>query len=350
MAQRVLQDFIGFTFDGVSSEELGITRVSDGDRFNEELHPEIKDITAEVPGKDGEYYFGSTYGNKEIEIKIAYDSLTESQFRRLRRLFGGKEIHELIFDERPYKKYLVKLSQPIELNYICFDEEKKEEVNFDGIYGPTTVLRGTGEMERRYKGEGTISFISYFPFAKSTFIVLPTPAVAPNNIDEWKDSCGILDSTMRATYKINEYYQNKFNVYNGGDLDAGFRLYCPFAYESTSLAYNGLGLTYKLTQTGTTEIIAQLQFKSESIAKQGNDEGILIDTNNGLILGVTGFDGTNIDISGNAFYTTTGNLYNQYIDSGYFFKLKPSITPDDGYIEVTNGNEHIQIFYDYLYF
>ena len=86
-------DFTGFTFGGVSSSSLGITRVSSGDRYNEDLHPEIKDITAEVPGADGEYYFGSTYGPKKIDIEIAFlcaQSFLESPFdnveKRIRRL------------------------------------------------------------------------------------------------------------------------------------------------------------------------------------------------------------------------------------------------------------------------
>jgi len=34
-------DFLGFTFNGVHSSELGLTRVSDGSRYNENLYPTI---------------------------------------------------------------------------------------------------------------------------------------------------------------------------------------------------------------------------------------------------------------------------------------------------------------------
>ena len=44
------------------------------------------------------------------------------------------------------------------------------------------------------------------------------------------------------------------------------------------------------------------------------------------------------------------NLYNEYVDSGYFFKLQPSNNIDEGVIEVTHGNSNMKIFYDYLYF
>lgn len=347
MAQRVLQDFIGFTFDGVSSEELGITRVSDGDRFNEELHPEIKDITAEVPGKDGEYYFGSTYENKEIEIRIAYDSLTESQFRRLRHLFGGKEIHELIFDERPYKKYLVKLSEPIELNYICFDEEKKEEVNFDGIYGPTTVLRGTGEMERRYKGEGTINLITYFPFAKGIFKVLSNS----EETKEWAESCGMLTEQDYDYFNIDRPVirdeEVVIKLYNAGDVDTSCRIYMPFegghTYSNCIIKYNILNNTD--VQDGLI---------LENVEKIGEfDIGFLINTETGLIQGVEYFG---LDETGLPIIITSENLYNKFLVGGSFFKIKPTERPNslDPYngaeLIITGGNTDIRIFYDYLYF
>ena len=115
-------DFLGFEFGGVHSSELGITRVSGGDRYEEQLHPEIKDRTAEVPGVNGEYYFGSDYGTRTFDLEIAFDSLTEYQFKRLRKIFGTKDIKKLVFDERPYKYYMVKLESPIQLSYVCFEE------------------------------------------------------------------------------------------------------------------------------------------------------------------------------------------------------------------------------------
>ena len=107
-------DFIGFSFDGVHSDDLNIVRVADGDGYTENLQPNLEDLTAHVNGMDGDYYFGSDYQNKEISIPIAFDSVTESQLRQLRGLFGRQKIGVLIFDEVPYKKYLAKISAPIE--------------------------------------------------------------------------------------------------------------------------------------------------------------------------------------------------------------------------------------------
>ena len=54
-------DFTGFSFDGIHSSRLGIVRVSGGDRYDEGLIPEIDDKTTEIPGNDGEYFFGKMY-------------------------------------------------------------------------------------------------------------------------------------------------------------------------------------------------------------------------------------------------------------------------------------------------
>ena len=70
-------DFTGFKFGNKHSSELGIIRVSDGDRYETELHPETEDRTVEIPGLDGGYYFGANYKPKTISVKIAFNSLKE---------------------------------------------------------------------------------------------------------------------------------------------------------------------------------------------------------------------------------------------------------------------------------
>lgn len=124
-------DFLGFSFDGIHCSQLGITHVSSSDRYDEDLFPEVKDKTIEIPNNHGEYYYGSTYGTRTFEINIAYDSITEKQFRNIRRLFGTRKICELIFDERPYKVYYAKLESPIEMSYVCFDEPKRAPVKMN---------------------------------------------------------------------------------------------------------------------------------------------------------------------------------------------------------------------------
>jgi hypothetical protein len=54
---------------------------------------------------------------------------------QLKRHFGDKGIHDLIFDETPYKIYSAKVTGTATIKYIAFSE---------------------GETNRLYKGEGSI--------------------------------------------------------------------------------------------------------------------------------------------------------------------------------------------------
>ena len=333
-------DFLGFTFGGVHSSDLGITRVSGGDRYGEELHPEIKDRIAEVPGLNGNYYFGSDFGPKTINIDIAFDSLTEQQFRKLRQIFGVKKVQSLIFDECPYKQYMAKIESPIKLSYICFDEPNYTWQQRDGI-GRTQIEREDhdykvydGTMRSVYKGEGTISFICYFPFAKSVFKTIP---------EEYKDNSWVISSGILSSeeYSNIDRYINLggntsgFKVYNAGDIATGFRLYL-----SSNILNQNISLIY---ENDIGEDVASLHLKPITLKNQ-TETGIMIDTNTGLITGVQ-LSGSN--------YILTNNLYNEYIESGFFFLLDPNSpdTTSELIVEGVNNNaSNIQIFYDYLYF
>lgn len=332
-------DFTGFTFGDIHSSELGITRVSGGDRYTDQLHPEIKDRTVEVPGLNGEYYFGSDFGTRTFDLDIAFDSLTEVQLQTLKRMFGTRDIKKLVFDEHPYKYYMAKLESPIELSYVCFDEPIRQKVSFNGVRGTTTVWRPTQNTERIYKGDGKISFICYFPFAKSNFKTLPTSGQTYyEESSDWAISSGILSQSIYNSNHIDTYYNGNIAVYNPGDISTGFRLYLPKGAVNKT---TGSTLTYT---DNYNNISAVLQL--DKITLKEGDVGILIDTNNELIIGVSV-----APISGNGFtYTTSGNLYNQYIHAGHFFKIEPMIADHYANIEITNGTSGIRIFYDYLYF
>jgi len=337
-------DFLGFEFGGVHSSELGITRVSGGDRYDEDLHPEIKDRTAEVPGLNGEYYFGSDFGTRVFDLEIAFDHLTEEQFRRIRRVFGTKDIKKLVFDERPYKYYMVKLESPIQLSYVCFDEPLKETVTMRGI--PYTneegvrsymheVERVTNQKMRIYKGEGKISLVAHFPFAKSNFKTLPNGAES----EGWASSSGILSASKRGTIDTYNSENHSIIVYNPGDMETGFRLYLPATAIQSAITLN-----YDNPSTSQSAALSL-----EPVVLKGNEAGVLIDTNSGLILGVPTTPVE--DQQGGYIYSTNGRVYNQHVESGYFFKIDPTIG-QNATIEIAGDGDATGtlIFYDYLYF
>ena len=137
-------DFIGFTYNGKHSiNDLKIYRTSDGSRYNETLNPTITDKTVEIIGSEGPILTSSYHKTRAFQIKFAYDNLTEEEFYGLSKVFDGKEVHDLIFDECPYKVYKAKVTGTPSLKYICFEEGEKDI----------------------YKGEGTVNFTCYEPYA-----------------------------------------------------------------------------------------------------------------------------------------------------------------------------------------
>ena len=440
-------DFIGFSFDGIHSSKLNILRVSEGDRYEEELFPEAEDLTIEIPGNEGSYYFDSYFQPRNFSISIAFDSMTEAQFRKMRRLFGTKKICELIFDERPYKVYMAKVASPIQLSYICFDERAKvisdtarngvrrdrendstTEESFsetiiipandsyiyklkhtpigevdiqnidnysieDNIYTFTnetdedievivsynyevlipaweqiTPYIYSNEKERIYKGEGTIEFICYYPFAKSLFKVLDfynngviTDTIY-DNVNEWKESSGILTQAERNEYMIDipQFWTSygaevtDITVYNPGDLDAGFYLYLPFINNQIEPAHSN---TLVITGSDNSLVLDTITSKDES----HRETGVIINTVNHLVEGVI-FDPLSEQFDGRTpTWKRTGYIYNEHIKHGDFFKIKRNDWSVDNQIYTRSirfnylgkegeTNRGIYIYYDYLYF
>ena len=314
MAIALKGDFIGFSFNEHRSESLGIVRVSDGSRYNEDLVPTTQDKTVQVPGGDGFYYFGSDYTQRQFSINIAFDELTEKQFRELQQVFGTKELGKLVFDERPYKYYMVKSSKP-QLKYICFGK--------DG--------------ERIYKGEGTLTFTAYYPFAKSVFKFLEKEIEKEtgkevyvlrktySNIEEWAEASG-----MKAQGALDKVPKSPtegvypISVYNAGDLEADF-----------ILKFNGApnsAMNIELSQQNVAGKKGFLNLKKFYL--KGADTGFQINTKTNLI---EGFNAEGL----------TGTLYNENITQGDFFKIPPR---EEGYRISVTGATPIEIVYDYIYY
>ena len=233
-----MADFTGFYLGGVHSSTYGILRVSDGDRYKEGLIPEFEDKDIELSGGSGHIYGGKKYKKTPFEIKIAFDHLTEKQFREMRSWLDSDGLQSFRFDERPYKTYWVKISSRPELEYVCFMEDEE-----DGLIG---------EKERIYKGEGELKFTAYDPFGYcvneqikvgngrfhidenainwqdlASYNVLN---LKDDNVTEWAEVSGLKTNLGSTPYEIpdgtntlNKWYYY-LDLYNPGDFDADFQL------------------------------------------------------------------------------------------------------------------------------
>lgn len=139
-------DYIAFSFNGKHSyEDLHIIRTSDGDRYNENLFPTLKDTAVEVPNGDGMYFLKTDKGPREFVINFAFDDLDDDKIEQLKETFDTTKVGPLWFAEYPFKVYEAKVKTPVVLKYLCFDE--------NGV--------------NKYKGEGTVNFICYQPYART---------------------------------------------------------------------------------------------------------------------------------------------------------------------------------------
>lgn len=309
MGKGIKGDFTGFTFNNVHSSTLGITRVSSGDRYEEDLLPTFQDKVVDGPGADETYFFGSYFKQKTITIQIAFDNLQENQLRKIKQVFGDKEVRELWFDETPYKAYYAKIASPPKIRYICFDQKDREI------------------GKRIYKGEGSLSFIMFFPFAHSRFKYIENYVSNYSNAFEWLPSSGLRGSSGIDKVVQEEPSNRRINLWNGGDLETNFKLNIFFEdFDFISSGYIRIG---------------KEKLVLNDILKKGSDEGIQINTKLKLIQGIKLKDNKIVE---------TKNIYNEHISSGDFFKiplgestmrLKGLYSSDDGRVEID---------YQFLYF
>lgn len=291
----MLIDFCGFTFNGIHTSELNITRVSNGSRFSESLGAAFQDKTAPIEGGDGLLFWESFYTNKPFSLQFAYDSLTETQKRKLSQVFCAKAMGELILDETPYKAYTVKVQAPPQLTYIPFDDKNGNRI---------------------YKGEGTIQLIAYYPYAKSVHKFLDEFSdFYYSNKNQWADS-----SKMARTKGSYDGTGTSINLYNPGDLEADWQAF----YTITSV---GSALTSISLDNGRGE----MAFSAIS-RKNNNDTFLRLNSRTQLI------EGCNSD------KIPTGSLYNEFFIAGEFFKIPL------GESTFVSNTSCAEIRYNYLYY
>lgn len=189
MAKEVFQgDYLGFSFNGIHSSELGLVRVN-GSNISDQLLPQITDITTVPAKKSHTLYYGTTYQQRTFSINFAFEKLTEEEIIKIKQTFNDNGIHKLIYDETPYKSYRAKARGASVIKHLAFVD---------------------GQQNRYYNGEGSISFISYFPFAISEFSSLNSERYN----QDWRMASDIPAEGLYGTVEDNQAW-----IYNAGDDD-----------------------------------------------------------------------------------------------------------------------------------
>ena len=287
MGEALKGDYLGFTYNGRHSSDFGIVRTSNGSRFDENLLPTMQDKTVQVQGGDGAYYFGSQYTQRVFNISFAFDSMDEQKLEQLRRHFGDKKIHDLIFDERPYKIYSAKVTGTATLKYIPFEE---------------------GETGRLYKGEGSITFTCYDPFARSRYKFLEeyNDTEFPNK-NEWAAASRMLpvNGGLYDTYNNNTH---QILLHNPGDKEAHFELIMYFLDYTDSTQIPAGRITLK--DSKGENILAELEWEAIKRVDSTKNTLVIFNSKTNLIEGASGSD-----------KKRSGTIFNEHIKLGDFFSI-----------------------------
>lgn len=115
-------------------------------------------------------------------------------------MFSKKTIQPLIFDEFPYKKYMVKCAQPPQLKFLPFDSYEF----------------------RVYKGEGTVQLVAYYPFAFSVIspsLVQTEEGAVINNIGDLPANLSIIYDLTQLSGDISLELREEPNSADIGQLN-----------------------------------------------------------------------------------------------------------------------------------
>ena len=340
MAREAKKDFqgpfLGFTYNGRHSSELGIVRINTGNRAEMPLSPSFKDSTAEVPGGKGLYYFNTQIQQRQFTINFAYDDLTEEDVRELREWLNPLEQGELIFDEEPYKAYTVKPNTQPKLSYLVFDREITTETF--KLYEPSTV-KSSGRV---YKGEGAIGLTAYYPYAKAPYKTIEDYSVYKDiekkefshyrgygHPDEWAIASGMDKKPSLVSPQC----------YNCGDIETPVTLNFKIAEDiNTNEAVRG-NVGIELYSGTTSQIGTRIGYVYMDASKMSVNVIYTINSKLELITDENGVARNDIIVASNFFYLPPREecFFNVNYLSGYTGERTNSTTA------ITN------IDYDYLY-
>lgn len=304
MSNQFKGAYLGFKYGDTHSSELGIVRTSNGNRFDENLFPTIVDKALEIPGRDGKILQSTQYGPKNFSVPFAFDAMTEAEYQRLKQILGQKKIDKLVFDECPYKVRYAKITGSNTFKHLAFTEGG----------------------ERVYKGEGTINFICYDPFAHcdalTDFDVL---AQEYPEADEWMPN-------YIAPIVYSDGNKTIITIRNYGNMPADFVL-SGSLIPGTESNKSNFDITLH-DEAGV--VLSEMHIKDLEVKK--GDSYLELNSKLNLLEGR--------DDKGKK----SGNVYDQHIESGSYFKIPVGISALQIVENSTGSWTNPKFKMDYLYF
>lgn len=314
------EDFLDLSYNDTWASEMGLIKVSTGKRQDDEILPASKDTTIDVPGSDGVYYLNSKFQQKEFTINFAYDGLKERDILAIREWLAPKKECQLIFSERPYKYYMAKPKSAPKLSYIAFDDT-------DGT--------------RVYRGEGTVQFVCYYPWARS-ISRFKKDLIDMGATEQQLAESGLLSEEKRAA---EIFLAGALPCNNYGQMPTPFKFFFEVNPDATTVTGNYAAIS--ISQNG--DVLGQLWL--DRTANWATGKTYLLDSESHLILSVKNVKYENNKLTYDI-EESNGNaiIMNGAIVAGDFFNLpvgESIFTVDSsGFFTPRNG----YFLYDYLYY
>jgi hypothetical protein len=168
------QDFIDFTFDGLSITEFGMAAIMEGSRYSANLAPSFSNVIDNVNGKDGVDYYGTEVESLSISFTVMGDNITARQLNNFKQHFVPGKIGKLTTNEESYKYCYATLDKVPIFNFIPFDT--------------ITTINGVDYPDILYKGDISLDFIVYDPKFYSDYVMID------NTVDGFKAANWLLGS------------------------------------------------------------------------------------------------------------------------------------------------------------
>lgn len=101
-----------FTYDGITSEEMGVIQINTGSGlFDEHYLPSVNIIEEKVPGNDVPYYIRTEREPITLPFSILFENeLNDEEARKIGRWLNQDYYKPLIFSTHPHKIYYAKFS------------------------------------------------------------------------------------------------------------------------------------------------------------------------------------------------------------------------------------------------
>lgn len=263
------ESFLGFSFNGIHTSQFGLYSVTNSGRYSRDLLPSFEDISVQVEGQNGSYYFGTKDKERTFQFNLAFWDLSEKEYYEMVNWLRGGDIpRPLIMDERPYVQYYVKLNKEPQIKYVPFD---------DNVTG------------RIYKGEIDLQFKAYDPYGYSVHKFLNE--YSDDDIlssDEWMEESGLLRTNVynntSIKYDVPHLQDNiiEIRLINNGDMPTDFILNTTIVAEcdvKTEIYLNNtLMMTLDTSAWGVLSGILTIDSKKKAIFKDGEIANNLLES------------------------------------------------------------------------